>query len=88
MKDLPANPRSSKELREIPEKYHFTRATVQHSFLLYDSFEDADYNDTSGRLIIFLTQENLRLILVSRMWFVDGTFKISLEIFTQVYCNT
>jgi len=79
VKNMPSNPRSMEELHELPMKYKQTIAGEQ--FLLYDSFEDIDYQLMCGRIIIFATKNNLRLLMNSATWFVDGTFKLFQQYF-------
>jgi len=81
--NMPSNPRSMNELHELPNQFKQTIAGDQ--FLLYDSFEDIDYQLTCGRIIIFATKENLRILMNSPTWFVDGTFKVVPTIFFQLF---
>ena len=61
---MPSNPTSIEELGEISRSFRVT--TQQQPFLLYDSFQDKDYDQDSGRMIIYATRENLRLLFRSR----------------------
>lgn len=85
-KELPPEPQSLAELGVIPEKYRKTLAG--DNFLLYDSFDEGDdEGDDEGidkRTLIFGTRRNLHILAVSKVWFLDGTFKTSPTIFLQV----
>lgn len=81
-RNFPTNPRLIGELAEIPERYRKTLEGVD--FLLYDSFEDQDYT-LPGRVIIFATQDNLRTLFKSKIWFADGTFSTVPTIFFQLF---
>ena len=83
LKELPSNPQSIAALREIPDVYRKT--LVGENFLLYDSYEDENYDLECGRIIMFCTQENLRLLFRSQTWFVDGTFSTVPSIFFQLF---
>lgn len=87
-KDLPPEPVRLEDLAEIPERFRKTQ--LGDKFLLYDSYEDDDVDDgDDGRVIVFATQRNIQLLQRSPMWFLDGTFKTSPNLFTQVrYCLT
>lgn len=63
---------------DIPELLQNT--TRDAPFLLWDSgADDAD------RILMFGTTENLNLLQQNEHWFMDGTFKVSPTIFTQVF---
>ena len=65
--------------REFQE-YELNSSTGQmEQFLRHDSGPGPD------RLLIFTTQNNLRLLETSDHWFADGTFSISPPLFTQLY---
>lgn len=81
LKEMPSNPQSIQELEEIPDKYKVTK--VGENFLLYDSYEDEEYNLTCCRIIIYATLDNLRKLFKSAIWFVDGTFKVDPSIFSN-----
>lgn len=55
----------------MPDK--FIKTQVDDNFLLYDSYEDEDY-DLDDRIIVFATCENLKTLFKSDAWYVDGTF--------------
>ena len=52
---------------------------------MYDSFEDENYNQNHGRIIIFSTNENLRNLFKSQTWYVDGTFSVVPTLFFQLF---
>ncbi|KII73004.1 hypothetical protein RF11_00672 [Thelohanellus kitauei] len=60
----------------IPEDYKIT--LTGNRFLLYD-------NNSVERILIFSTEENLRLLSNHRTWFCDGTFKTCPSLFQQLY---
>lgn len=80
-KNAPANPNSLEELEEIPQNLQVT--TTGDRFLMYDSRDTDDLE--AGRVIVFATRRNLELLLSSRMWYLDGTFRVSPSIFSQVF---
>lgn len=82
-RDLPANPTSLQDLQELPLR--FTTTKGGEKFLLYDSFEDEDDLDADGRVLVFGTKANLELLAQCSTWFLDGTFKVSPAIFTQLF---
>lgn len=95
-KNLPPNPRSLAELGRVPTMY--AKTLLGEQFLLYDSLadeeedEDEDYSDSDSeerderdRVLVFATARNIEVLCKSRIWFVDGTFKTSPGIFTQVF---
>lgn len=75
--NLPVNPKSLADLLEIPDRYKNT--LVGDNFLMHDSHED------DNRVIVFGSRRNLELLARSPVWFLDGTFKVSPVIFTQVF---
>ncbi len=44
--------------------------------------------EVKGRVLIFATQKNVELLCRSNTWFLDGTFKVSATIFTQLFTKT
>jgi len=52
-------------------------------FLLQDNKNTAD--EIEGRVPVFATRENIEILCRSPIWFVDGTFKASPTIFTQLF---
>ena len=51
-----------------------------------ENTEDENTEDTP-RVIVFATRRNLELLAQSHTWFLDGAFKVSPTIFTQVIPN-
>ena len=77
---LPPNPKSLNDLEEIAERY---RATLTgERFLLFDSY---DNGKTKNCILVFATRKNLELLAKSHIWVLDEVFKVSLNIFTQVF---
>ena len=72
----PVQPLSLEELI-FPPDYQQTAKGEQ--FLIYDSGPESE------RILIFATQQNLEMLESSQYWLADGTFKISPELFSQVY---
>ncbi|XP_059169402.1 uncharacterized protein LOC131951125 [Physella acuta] len=62
----------------IPEQYTMTQDGQQ--FLLFDSGAKS-----KGRMFLFGTKDNLRLLEVNQHWFMDGTFKTAPALFSQLY---
>lgn len=83
-KKLPSNPRTIEDLELIPRVFSVTKDTGEF-FLLYDSCSDEDYLDENGRILIFATESNLRMLFKSDVWFADGTFKSAPSIFYQLF---
>ncbi|XP_043473262.1 uncharacterized protein LOC122505604 [Leptopilina heterotoma] len=79
--NLPPNPTTLEQLQEIPDRYRKT--IVGETFLIYDSIESSE--DRDSRVLVFSTRRNLELLFQSSTWFLDGTFKVSPNIFTQVF---
>lgn len=67
----------------LPEEFKKTNDGDQ--FLLYDSFEDDLYNLDCGRILVFGTKDNLRVLSKTDIWFLDGTFKVVPTIFFQLF---
>ncbi|KAK4876865.1 hypothetical protein RN001_009371 [Aquatica leii] len=76
----PANPITLAPL-EIPEDYriYVSEPGNSENFLLADSGPGAE------RILIFGRQRNLETVLTFDDFFMDGTFKIALNIFKQIY---
>lgn len=53
-------------------------------FLLDDSYKDPRYNSPCGRIIIFATEENLRILMNLKLWFIECTFKTLPKSFYQL----
>lgn len=79
-KGLPPNPQSLSELKRLPERY--TKTLIGEKFLIYDSRPETDSEDEeeddeeSDRVLVFATRRNLEFLCRSKIWFVDGTFKV------------
>ncbi|XP_053946208.1 uncharacterized protein LOC128855375 [Anastrepha ludens] len=82
LKDFPSNPRTLRELQDIPGFYQ--NSLNGDKFLIYDSYEN-DEDSEFGRILVFATPENLRQLFRSILWFADGTFKTAPSIFFQVF---
>ena len=76
--DMPAVPQRRQDISVLPNNYQVTNRG--DSFLLFDSGV-GDVN----RLIIFATNDAIRLLATNPHWFMDGTFKVCPEIFFQIY---
>ena len=63
----------------IPDEYKMTYANER--FLLYDKRKSV----YGGRLIIFSSEEQLKVLLKADVLFADGTFKIAPKLFEQLY---
>jgi len=73
----PINPSTLAEIIII-EPYTLTLSN--HPFLLYDSGVD-----DANRIILFSTEQNLKILASDQChWFIDGTFKSSPQLFTQL----
>lgn len=83
-KELPANPRTIEDLELIPRIFSVTKDTGDF-FLPYDSSNDEDDSDENCRILIFATENNLRKLFKSSVWFSDGTFKSAPGIFYQLF---
>jgi hypothetical protein len=94
-KEFPRNPRSLHDLKDIPDKY--TKTLLGEQFLLYDSGPPEEAEDTENeeeeippdpdfsRVIVYATRKNIELLCESPIWFLDGTFKTSPNIFAQLF---
>ena len=76
--NMPAVPQRRKDILFLPNNYQVTNRG--DGFLLFDS-SVGDVN----RLIIFATNDAIRLPATNSHWFMDGTFKVCPEIFFQIY---
>ena len=68
---------------ELPAE--FKKTNDGDRFLLYDSYEDESYNLDCGRILVFGTRENLRVLEKTDIWYLDGTFKVVPTIFFQLF---
>ena len=74
----PALPTTINDIVEIPEQY----ATIEgENWVQYNNFG----NEENGRIIIFATQDSIRHLSRSAMWYGDGTFKCVPRILCQLY---
>ena len=76
-KALPPIPNDQKFI--IPDDYKQTYDNEQ--FLLYDKRKSA----YGGRLLIYSSEEQLKVLLQSDVLFADDTFKVAPKIFEQLY---
>ena len=63
----------------IPVVYKETYANER--FLLYDKRK----NSYGGRLLVFASDEQLKVLFQSYVLFADGTFKVAPKLFEQLY---
>lgn len=80
---LPPNPKSLEDLEGIPDR--FKRTLMGDNFMIYDSREVLEEEEGGSRVIVFATRRNIELLAKSEIWFLDGTFKVCPEIFTQIF---
>ena len=88
---LPTNPRSLRELEDLPER--FRRTFLGEHFLMYDSRDDnveekeeeQQQDEGRDRVLVFSTRRNIELLCASPTWFMDGTFKTAPTLFTQIF---
>ena len=76
--NMPAVPQRWQDISVLPNNYQVTNRG--DSFLLFDSGV-GDVN----RLIIFATNDAIRVLATNPHWFMDGNFKVCPEIFFQIY---
>ena len=76
----PANPRSLEDL-QIVEPY--CKTLTGELFLLYDNQVEMEEPQPS-RIVIFASDQNIRLLFSSADWFSDGTFSIVPSLFYQL----
>ena len=65
----------------LPDEY--TKTTMDEHFVLHDNYDSRD--DDDGRVIVFSTRKNVEIQCRSHIWFLDGTFKVSPALFTQLF---
>ena len=65
IKDMPTNPVNLENLQEVPAEYRITLSG--DNFLIYDWFNDP--NPGRSRVIVFRTNENIRILYHSSVWF-------------------
>ncbi|KAL4105220.1 hypothetical protein QTP88_020483 [Uroleucon formosanum] len=73
---LPVNPSTLSEITIIDP---YTLTLNNKPFLFYDSGSD-DVN----RILLFSTEDNLKILSDQCHWFIDGTIKSSPQLFTQL----
>ncbi len=78
-RNMPANPRTLEEMEDISDQYQ--RTLQGERFLMFDSRQ----MEVNTRVPIFVTQKNIELLCRSSTWFLDGTFKVSSTIFSQLF---
>ena len=76
--NIPAVLQRKEDIPLLRNNYQITNRG--NRFLLFDSGV-GDVN----RLIIFATNDAIRLLATNPHWFMDGTFKVCPEIFFQIY---
>jgi hypothetical protein len=67
-------------LRAIALTENLTVTSRNEAFLLFDSGADDD-----RRILMFGTMKNLQSLEEHSNWFIDGTFKVSPDLFVQVF---
>lgn len=82
-REIQAAPDAPKDLVTliIPENFKFYSPSegLSETFLLHDSGPGVD------RFLIFCRPQNLNILYESNNWYVDGTFKVAPQLFSQVY---
>lgn len=68
-----------KTIAEINLSDKYTVTFKGNRFLLHDN------ENNENRLLIFATEENLRVLSKCNEWYCDGTFGIVPNMFTQLY---
>lgn len=79
-RNLPPNPRSIDELQEVPESFRNT--LTGDRFLIWDS---NDSGAIEGRVLVFSTRRNVELLSQSKLWYLDGTFKVRRQTILIIY---
>ena len=69
-KNREPNPTTLDDFEVLPDR--FLRTFAEEKFLIYDSGKSEEW-----RILVFGTRRNLQLLNKSRVWFLDGTFKVS-----------
>ena len=80
-KKLPPNPTSLEDLEDLPDEC--TKTSLGEQSVLHDNY-DTQQGD-GGRVIVFATRKNIEVLCRSPTWFVDGIFKVSPSLFTQLF---
>ena len=76
--DTPPNPTTREEIPELPEQYQLTVNGEQ--FMIFDS-GIGDHE----RMFIFASELGLQCLAESEHWYADSTFKVSPDLFFQLY---
>ena len=76
---LPPNPATLQEL-VLEDEWTMTGGTNPKPFMMYDNGPQAE-----ARIIIYATDQGLKLLSQSQQWFMDGNFAISPQHFAQLY---
>lgn len=71
--NLPKNPTSLDVITDIPDQYKL--AKCGRKFLFYDSLDD-DVDKEVGRILLFITKDNLTKLILSHHWYLDGTLNV------------
>ncbi|KAF2879250.1 hypothetical protein ILUMI_26922 [Ignelater luminosus] len=71
---MPTNPQDINKLKELPGFYK--KILTGDDFLLYDS-RDHENEESTRRIFIFGTKDNLRRLMRSSNWFAGETFKLN-----------
>ena len=75
---MPPTPAHREDIPDLPQAYRTT--TNGEPFLVYDSGVGDE-----ERIFILASQDALQFLADSERWYADGTFRISPEIFFQLY---
>ena len=76
---LPPNPATLQEL-VLEDEWTMTGGTNPKPFMMYDNGPQAE-----ARIIIYATDQGLKLLSQSQQWFMDGNFSMSPQHFAQLY---
>lgn len=83
MRDILTNPTTVEDLRELPAK--FWKIKKDDDFLLYDSYEDQEYDLNCGRILILASREILRTLFRCAIWSEGIHFTMAPLIFVQLF---
>ena len=73
----PRAPQTLEDIEEIPQKY---------TFIDHQKFLQKNITTKSGtKILIFATTSSLQVLGIGSGWLADGTFKVVLSMFTQLY---
>ena len=76
---VPPDPATTRDL-VIADEWKTTGGPTPRPFLIHDSGPRSD-----DRVVVYATEEGLRLLASSSTWFMDGTFSTAPAIFVQLY---